>query len=122
MYLFHKPFFESLQAFYEGYRQGLSDSGDSKSSDFLYDFSPWLAKQFRCPLPAFGWFQLIAECEADDSQRVRIFVDYFLQYLDQKEEIEQADPANRHPSGTSGMAPADSASRAGAMPEASGDS
>jgi len=31
-------------------------------------------------------------------------------------------PANHRPFGTSGMAPADSASRAGAMPEASGDS
>jgi hypothetical protein len=35
---------------------------------------------------------------------------------------EQASPANRHPSGTSGMAPANPASRAGAMPEAIGDS
>jgi len=35
---------------------------------------------------------------------------------------EQTDAANRHPFGTSGMAPADPASRAGAMPEASGDS
>ena len=39
-----------------------------------------------------------------------------------KDKSEQTDPANRHPFGTSGMAPADPASRAGAMPEASGDS
>ena len=35
---------------------------------------------------------------------------------------EQTGPANHRPFGTSGMAPAYSASRAGAMPEASGDS
>ena len=39
-----------------------------------------------------------------------------------KEEAEQASPANRHPCGTSVMPPADPASRAGATPEASGDS
>ena len=36
--------------------------------------------------------------------------------------IEQASPANHRPSGTSGTASADSAARAEAMPEASGDS
>ncbi len=35
---------------------------------------------------------------------------------------EQASPANHRPFGTSGMSPADSASRAGDTPEASGDS
>jgi hypothetical protein len=39
-----------------------------------------------------------------------------------KQKVEQTGPANHRPFGTSGMAPADSASRAGAMPEASGDS
>jgi len=38
------------------------------------------------------------------------------------EESEQTGPANPRPSGTSGMAPADSASRAGDTPEASRDS
>jgi len=37
-------------------------------------------------------------------------------------ETEQTSSANHRPFGTSGMAPADSAPRAGAMPEASGDS
>jgi len=37
-------------------------------------------------------------------------------------EAEQTSPANHRPFGTSGMAPADPASRAGATPEASGDS
>ena len=40
----------------------------------------------------------------------------------EKVKCEQTGPANHRPSGTSGMPPADSASRAGAMPEASGDS
>ena len=39
-----------------------------------------------------------------------------------KKKAQQANPANRHPFGTSGMSPADSASRAGDTPEASGDS
>jgi hypothetical protein len=39
-----------------------------------------------------------------------------------KNKVEQTGPANHRPFVTSGMAPADSASRAGAMPEASGDS
>lgn len=39
-----------------------------------------------------------------------------------KNETEQTDGANPRPCGTSGMSPADSASRAGVMPEASGDS
>jgi len=40
----------------------------------------------------------------------------------QKNEAEQTSPANHRPFGTSGMSSADSASRAEAMPEASGDS
>jgi len=40
----------------------------------------------------------------------------------EKKKVEQASPANHRPSGTSGMASANSASRAEAMPEASGDS
>jgi len=40
----------------------------------------------------------------------------------QRKEAEQASPANHRPFGTSGMASANSASRAEAMPEASGDS
>ena len=39
-----------------------------------------------------------------------------------QKEIEQTDAANRHPSGTSGMSPANPASRTGDTPEASGDS
>ena len=39
-----------------------------------------------------------------------------------KEKSEQTSPANHRPSGTSGTASADSAARAKAMPEASGDS
>jgi len=39
-----------------------------------------------------------------------------------EKQSEQASPANHRPFGTSGMAPADSAPRAGATPEASGDS
>ncbi len=45
------------------------------------------------------------------------------EYRDYKQkQSEQTDAANRHPFGTSGMAPANPAARAGAMPEASGDS
>jgi len=40
----------------------------------------------------------------------------------EKKESEQASPANHRPSGTSGMASANSAARAEAMPEASRDS
>jgi len=40
----------------------------------------------------------------------------------QKNEAEQASPANHRPFGTSSMASANSAARAEAMPEASGDS
>lgn len=38
------------------------------------------------------------------------------------QKVKQTDAANRHPFGTSGIPPADLASRAGGMPEASGDS
>jgi hypothetical protein len=38
------------------------------------------------------------------------------------DKVEQADAANRHPFGTSGMPPANPASRAGDTPEAGGDS
>lgn len=40
----------------------------------------------------------------------------------EKQKTEQTRPANPRPFGTSGMSPANSASRAGDMPEASGDS
>jgi len=39
-----------------------------------------------------------------------------------KEKSQQTSPANHRPFGTPGMASADSAARAEAMPEASGDS
>jgi len=43
-------------------------------------------------------------------------------YLGPKQKVEQTRPANPRPFGTSDMLPADSASRAGNTPEASGDS
>lgn len=58
----------------------------------------------------------------EEVQKLRLPESSRLRQTSLKQKCEQTDAANRHPSGTSGMAPADSASRAGAMPEASGDS
>jgi hypothetical protein len=68
----------------------------------------------------FPW-SLMEEREIPDWMQTRL--EQAHAKMDQKErESEQADPANRHPSGTSVMPPADPASRAGGTPEASGDS
>ncbi len=49
-------------------------------------------------------------------------LEIFLKWAHENQKCEQASPANHRPSGTSGMPPADPASRAGDTPEASGDS
>jgi len=76
----------------------------------IFNISPWIAIPLWSGI-VFIWNGFIGGCFA-----------MIWNYLRGMQKSEQTGPANHRPSGTSVMAPADPASRAGAMPEASGDS
>lgn len=74
--------------------------------------------EIKCRASSIGIGQILPVSEITLDETRRKFI--LSQCLDRFESSEQNGPDNPRPCGTSGMSPADPASRAGDMPEASG--
>src|SRR5688500_6084031 len=78
---FEPPFFPALWNYINGVQDCCRHGRmDQPVCEELESFTTWIPKQLDVPLPPFGWMQIIRERARRDCDRVRLFVDLFLQH------------------------------------------